>query len=356
MHNKLFIADNQAALIGGRNIANAYFGASAAYNFRDFDLFSVGPVVRDISKSFDDFWNSSWAVPVGAMYSSKPSARDLEEAYGRLEHYIASHPEYPYGNSLGYSDSLDNVKQLCGELLWGRAEVASDSPGKSTGPDSQQITSMLREFLRNAKQEVLIVTPYLVPSNPEELKKKFTDLKSRGITVRILTNSLGSTDMLSAHVGYAKYRKLLVQCGVEMYEMRPDAASRTIYTAKTGPDSVMGLHGKAALVDRSCVFIGTFNFDQRSANINTEVGLLIYSPELARKVASAVAVDLQGKNSWRVSMASECDPNLQPGSAQELVWIADEQGGRACLDEEPSSSRRRLFRSILGLLPLESQL
>lgn len=356
MHNKLFIADNQVALVGGRNIANAYFGAGSAYNFRDFDLFSVGPVVKDISRSFDDYWNSAWAIPAGDLYPSAPSTDDVRKAYEKLKLYIASHPEYPYRDSLGYTESLEGVSRLCNELIWGRAEVASDSPGKDKSPDSQQITSMLKEFLGNAKQQVLIVTPYLVPADPVMLREKLTDLQSKGVAVRILTNSLGSTDMVSAHVGYAKYRKLMVQCGVELYEVRPDAASRTIYTAEAEPSSVLGLHGKAALVDRSCVFIGTFNFDQRSANINTEVGLLVYSPELAQKIASAVAVDFQGQNSWRVSLASDCAPDLQPKSDQDLVWIADEEGGRSCLAKEPSGTRRLLIRSILGLLPIQSQL
>ena len=120
---------------------------------------------------------------------------------------------------------------------------------------------------------------------------------------------------------------------------------------------MMGLHGKAALVDRSLVFIGTFNFDQRSAHINTEVGVLIHSPELAREIASAIAVDLQGQNSWRVAMASACDPGLQLKDDQDLVWIADEEGGRVCLATEPSASRGRfILRSLMGVLPIESLL
>lgn len=357
MHNKLFIVDNQVAIVGGRNIANSYFGADPAYNFRDFDLFSVGPVVKEISGSFDDFWNSDWAVPVRALYASRPSAHDVEEAYGRLKLYIASHPEYPYKTPVDSSESFDKVSRICTGLIWAQAKVASDSPGKSTKPGSQHITSMLKEFLRNARQEVLIVTPYLVPADLDILKEKLTDLRSKGITVRILTNSLGSTDLLTTHAGYAKCRKLLVQCGVELYEMRPDAASRAIYTAGAAPASVMGLHGKAALVDRAYVFIGTFNFDQRSAHINTEVGLLIHSPELAREIASAVAVDLQGQNSWRVSLASDCDPSLQSEGARDLVWIADEGGRRVCQANEPSaSSGRLLLRSLIGILPIESQL
>ena len=157
MHNKLFIVDNQVAIVGGRNIANSYFGADPAYNFRDFDLFSVGPIVNEISRSFDDFWNSAWAVPVRALYSSKPSAPDLLKAYRRLKFYIATHPGYPYKTPITPSESLDNVSRLCTRLIWGQAKVASDSPGKSTKPGSQQITAMLKEFLGNAKQEVLIV-------------------------------------------------------------------------------------------------------------------------------------------------------------------------------------------------------
>ena len=173
----------------------------------------------------------------------------------------------------------------------------------------------------------------------------------------MLTNSLGSTDLVTTHAGYAKYRKLMVQCGVELYEMRPDAASRAIYTFEAGPSSVMGLHGKAALVDRKSVFIGTFNFDQRSSHINTEVGVLVYSPELAREIASALAIDLLGQNSWRVCMASDCDPGLRAERAQELAWTKQEGSRKECVTHEPSASPGRLFlRSLAGILPIESQL
>jgi putative cardiolipin synthase len=351
MHNKLFIVDNQVAVVGGRNIADSYFGADPAYNFRDFDLFTVGPVVKEISKSFDDFWNSAWAVPVRALYTSEPSAHDLEKAYGKLKLYIASHPEYPYKTPVTSPDSLDGIGRLCDELIWGQAEVASDSPGKNKEPGSQQITSMIKEFLGNARQEVLVVTPYLVPGDLDKLKKKLLDLQSQGIAVRILTNSLGSTDLFSTQVPYSKSRKLMVQCGVELYEMRPDAASRAIYTAGAGPGSVMGLHGKSALVDRSYVFIGTFNFDQRSAH------MLVHSPELARKIVSAVEVDLQGQNSWRVSLASDCGPGPRSEGGDDLVWISDEKGKRTCLAHEPSATLGRIIlRSLMGLLPIESQL
>jgi putative cardiolipin synthase len=217
---------------------------------------------------------------------------------------------------------------------------------------------MLKEFLGNARREILIVTPYLVPADPGVLKEKLDDLRSRGISICMITNSLGSTDLVAAHTGYVKYRKLMVDSGVQLHEMRPDAASRAIYSAQGGSASVMGLHGKAALVDRKFVFIGTFNFDQRSANINSEVGVMVHSPELARTIASAVALDLQGQNSWRVSPASDCDPGLKDGEgSRDLVWIAEEEGRKACLAHEPAASRGRLLlRSLMGLLPIDSQL
>jgi len=357
MHNKLFIADNQVALIGGRNIADSYFGVDASYNFRDFDLFSVGPVVPEFSESFDEFWSSSWAVPVRALYPSMPSANEIEEAYSRLQRYVAAHPEYPYKSLIKPSESLESVTQLCNELIWAPAAVACDSPGKSKEPGSQQIAAMLKEFIGKAQREIVIVTPYLVPSDPGILKERLNDFRSRGVAVKVLTNSLGSTDLVVTHTGYVKYRKLLVESGAEVHEMRPDAASRAIYTAQGGSASVMGLHGKAALVDRTFVFIGTFNFDQRSANINTEVGVLVDSPELAQTIASAVALDLHGQNSWRVSLASDCDPSLKDREgSRDLVWIAEEEGEKVCLAHEPAGRGRLLFRSLMGLFPIDSQL
>jgi putative cardiolipin synthase len=358
MHNKLFIADNQVGLVGGRNIADSYFGVDAAYNFRDFDLFSVGSIVKEISKSFDEYWNSAWAVPVRALHSSRPSARDVEEAYSRLKCHIAVQPEYPYKSPMKPSENLETVTQFCNDLIWAQAKVASDSPGKSKKPGSQHIAAMLQELIGNAKREILIVTPYLVPADRGILKERLNDFRSRGISICMITNSLDSTDLVATHTGYEKYRQILVEGGVELHEMRPDAASRAIYTAQGGSAVVMGLHGKAVLVDRTFVFIGTFNFDQRSANINSEVGVLVHSPELAQTIASAVALDLQGQNSWRVSMASDCDPRLkdQEGS-RDLVWIADEEGKKVCLAHEPTTSCvRLLFRFLMGLFPIDSQL
>ncbi|MFZ2447817.1 MAG: phospholipase D-like domain-containing protein [Syntrophobacteraceae bacterium] len=358
MHNKLFIADNQVAIIGGRNIGDPYFGVGAGYNFRDFDLFSVGPVVGEISKSFDQYWNSEWAVPVRALYTSRLTAREVEEAYLKLKNKIAAHPEYPYKTPVDPSHLSESLSRIRKDLIWARAGVASDAPGKSKEPGSHQITAMLKEFLESAKREILIVTPYLVPSEQDILKKRLADFRSRGVAISVLTNSLASTDLVMTHVGYAKYRNILVEGGVTLHEMRPDAASRAIYTAEAGPASVMGLHGKAALVDRGLVFIGTFNFDQRSEWINTEVGVMIDSPELAQRIASAVGVDLQGQNSWRVTFASDCGPKLaKREGAQSLVWISEEAGRKTCLEREPSASLSRLLlRSFMGLVPIDSQL
>ncbi|MEN6438632.1 MAG: phospholipase D family protein [Syntrophobacter sp.] len=358
MHNKLFIADNQVALIGGRNIADSYFGADPAYNFRDFDFFSVGPVVRDFSASFDEYWNSAWAIPIRAMYSSRPSASEIAGSFSKLKVHIAAHPEYPYKSPAGHSEKLEILNRFRDQLVWAEAKVAADSPGKNKEPRSHRITAMLKEFLGNARREVLIVTPYLVPSDSGALREMLANLRSRGIATCMLTNSLGSTDLVSAHAGYAKYREVLVEGGVELHEMRPDAESRALYIAGGGPASVMGLHGKAAVVDCAFVFIGTFNFDQRSANINTEVGVLVHSPELAQKLASAVAIDLQGQNSWRVGLASECDPGLKDRKeTRDLAWIAEEEGRRTVVTHEPGSSRGRLLlRSLMGLIPIDSQL
>lgn len=358
MHNKLFIADNQVALIGGRNIADPYFGADPSYNFRDFDFFSVGPVVRSFSASFDEYWNSPWAVPIRAIYSSRPSTPDIEESYIKLKEHIVAHPEYPYKSPADPSEMSGIVGGLCDRLIWAEAKVAADLPGKRKEPGVRQVAAMLKEFLGNARREVLIVSPYLVPADSGVLRDVLSNLRSRGIATRMLTNSLGSTDLVSAHAGYAKYRKVLVEGGVELHEMRPDAESRPLYIAGGGSSSVLGLHGKAAVVDCAFVYIGTFNFDQRSANINTEVGVLVHSPELARQVASAVELDLRGENSWRVGLASECIPGAGAGkAADDLVWIADEKRGRTCLTHEPgTSSGRLILRSLLGLIPIDDQL
>lgn len=295
MHNKLFIADDNAGIIGGRNIGNEYFGINSAINFRDLDVMAKGPIVGDMVRSFESYWHDEAAHPIGWMTQKKPKYKDLIKARREINQYLAKKKDRTKAFFAEVRDWSDHFDGLQPRFLHGHARMIDTAEGP-TSPSVQQI----KDMVNNAREDVLIVSPYIVPNRA--MLRLLKELTARGTRVRILTNSLASNDVIIANTCYRRYRKKLLRAGVELYELRADADDRCDYESMPVMAKRSGLHAKAIIVDRVEAFVGTLNLDQRSIYLNTESGLVMNSPELATQLLQHFERDLLPKNSWRVRL------------------------------------------------------
>ena len=336
MHNKLMVSDNAAAIVGGRNIADVYYGVNAVANFRDLDVLAVGPVIGDLSAVFDRFWNSASTVPIAAIVDRAHGAADLDAIRVRLREAIAA-ADYPYPIDQDLDELAAQAPALRDNLIWAHGRVIADDPECiARGQESDSVIAFIRERIARLKEELLVESPYFVlPAGAQATVKA---LHERHVRVRVLTNSLASNDMLPAHAGYAKTRRRLLENGLELYELRPDTDAFRPGWSSRSASSTAGLHAKALAFDRKAVFIGSFNLDPRSAVINTEAGLYIESPELAERLLAYMATGVVPANSYRVLF----DP------AGEIVWDTMQDGRHVRYRGEPETGfRRRLFANVL---------
>ncbi|MFT7288967.1 MAG: putative cardiolipin synthase [Halieaceae bacterium] len=314
MHNKAFIADNEVAVVGGRNIAAEYFQLQSTGEFLDFDMLTAGPVVRDVSDQFDTYWNHELALPMAAFYTDKDTARIAASRASMLEHIEVA------GRSI-YGDAVNTplLQQFYADELppyVADARLLVDSPQKlleKVSPQHQQVVNDLRDAFSAAESEIIIFTPYFIPgkSGVELIRS----VRARGVRVVLLTNSLATNNHTSVHSSYSSYRKDLLKVGVELWEARVDAA--TITSDEGEPQlEKLTLHTKGILIDRKRVFVGSLNLDPRSIDINTEMGLLIDSPALAKtlsesslanlpRIAYRLQLDHDDKISWHATIDGE---------------------------------------------------
>jgi putative cardiolipin synthase len=345
MHNKLMVADNAAAIVGGRNIGDIYYGVNTIANYRDLDVLAVGPVVRDLSRVFDRFWNSPSTVPIAAIVDRAHGAADLDAILMRLREAIAA-AGYPYPIDQDLDALAAQGAELRDNLVWAHGRIIADDPETiARGEESDDVVEFIRERVARLKEELLVESPYFVL--PAVAHATVKALHERNVRVRVLTNSLASNDMLPAHSGYAKTRRPLLENGMELYELRPDTdAFRPGWSLLSGR-SPAALHTKAMAFDREAVFIGSFNLDPRSAAINTEAGLYIESPELAERLAAYMTTGVVPANSYRVL--------LEPDG--EIVWETVRDGKTVRYrDESETGFRRRFAAALMKLLPIDSQL
>jgi putative cardiolipin synthase len=343
MHNKLMVMDNAVAIVGGRNIGDHYFGVATDANFRDLDIAAAGPVVRDTSRVFDHFWNGDWAVPIAALVNQHFTEADLKSLMETVHKRIAE-DKYPYPLDQDVNDLKSELTVIRDRFIWAPGRIVWDDPAAIKEGITEGV--MIQELFRKAdtlQSELLMESAYFVTQDKAfQGVKKLTE---RGVRVRVLTNSLASNDVVAAHAGHAKRRKQLIENGMELYELRPDAGAvkqRVI----TG-ESKAALHTKAVVFDRESVFIGSFNLDPRSASINTEAGLYVESPELAEQVVAYMNEGVQPQNSYRVLLDEHGD----------LVWVTEIDGQEVRYHKEPESSFGQRFMSgFIMLLPVEHQL
>src|ERR1700704_2839358 len=287
MHNKSFTADNQATIIGGRNVGDEYFAATEGVVFVDLDVMAVGPVVTEVSKEFDRYWASGSSYPVERLLPAVNPAviAELTSSALRVERDPAA---VAYMNALRDLSFVHEMDQGSLVLDWSATRMIRDDPAKVLGLASAEtfLFPKLREIIGESAAEVYMESPYLVPTAGEF--EAFVALAERGVKIKVLTNSLEATDVPIVHAGYAKRRKPLLEAGVTLYELRrlsPNDAPRRSGRLGSFRSS---LHAKAFSVDNSRVFIGSFNFDPRSSTLNTEMGFVIDSPALAQKFEAAL--------------------------------------------------------------------
>ena len=311
MHDKTAIFDNVAGITGGRNMADEYFDYDHEYNFRDRDVLLLGRAVSDMSENFEEFWNSELAVPVADILkkeSAKITPADMQRRSRELHAYADNPTNFEPQVREAIAAASKYFPDLLSGMSWEDVIFLSDVPGKNDGKSGLggggESTEVLFNAVRNAKESVLIQSPYLVmPDGGIELLAGLVD---RGVRVRISTNSLASTDNIQAFGGYQGQRKDLLRAGVEIFEFMDDPNIRTQlidrYPRIADNNPIFALHAKSMVIDGRIVFIGTFNLDPRSANLNTEVGVLIESIDLARQVTDSIERDMLPGNSWPTTL------------------------------------------------------
>lgn len=312
MHDKTLVVDGTVAITGGRNMAAEYFDYNHEYNFRDRDALLLGPVVQAMQANFENFWNSELSLKVEDLYSGlglmqsnvSVSSEEIAQIYRELHAYAKSPENFAPEVRAAIATTPEAFARLSRQMTWGKVDFISDRPGKN---DNQfrlggggQTTAALVRLVQGAQASIAIQSPYLVFS--DEAMDLFRQVIARGIKVRISTNSLASTDNLPAFSGYRNQRDRLLEMGLQIYEYKPHPnvqrklMQRTAAAKQKAP--VFALHAKTVVIDAKTVYIGTFNFDPRSENLNTEVGAIIHDEALARKVESSIETDMAPDNSW----------------------------------------------------------
>jgi len=329
MHDKTAIFDGIAGITGGRNMADEYFDYDHEYNFRDRDVLLLGTAVQDMTDNFEEFWASPLAVPVESILREAAVSLKVEEVQARARelHRYADDP----GNfeplvRRAITSVPGYFPKLLQAMSWEDVVFLSDIPGKNAGvaglEGGGESTTRLVEALAAARESVLIQSPYLIV--PEGGIELFARLVSRGVRLRISTNSLASTDNIPAFSGYYRQRERLLQAGVEIFEFKPNPGIQAElverYPRLASKNPIFALHAKSMVIDGRTVFIGTFNLDPRSANLNTEVGILVDSSELALQLARSIERDMLPENSWQTT--TEFSPDSEVGLLKRLhLWF-----------------------------------
>ena len=347
MHNKVFVVDNQTGIVGGRNIADEYYGYNEKYNFFDLDLLASGSVINDVSYGFDNYWNSEWAYPITAFRKHPPEEK-IPELYNGLRTLVEERRRELGLQRLQSKDQLKILQQMVAKFIWARAEVAIDNPDKADGKETNLtggVAEHLRDTARESQSEILIVSPYYVPAS--NFSNYLSDKHKRGVTVEVLTNAMASTNQSAAFSGYVRYRKDVIGSGTKLFEFKSDVAQFVIEEDIRGSLGNSGLHAKVMIFDRKRVFVGSFNLDPRSINLNTEIGLLVYSEELATQVAELIDELIKPENSWQVTLDDDGD----------LVWQGSENGLAVMHKGDPEAGGLRKFNTfIFSMLPIEEHL
>ena len=357
MHNKLFVADNAVALIGGRNIGDEYFQIDPNGQFADDDLLVTGLMVPRLSGTFDEYWNSPLAIPIQSLSKDVPTADELTRYRQEIENEWreAETRKTEYVERTLSGAPVSAISSGASPLVWASAEIMCDSPERKLRADGALMGNLAYEPVAHAalasQTEFLMITPYFVPTEQEMDLLKV--LRGRGVSVRILTNSLASTTEPAAHAGYARYRVQLLQMGITLFELRPNpqrvhGIGQSKEMSRFGN---YGLHAKLYVFDRKRALFGSINFDQRSSRINTEIALIVNSPELAAETARRFEALTQASNAYEVVLQNDS------AGKPRLVWRTEEDGRSVEYAKEPSRNVwHTMAERLLSILPIEREL
>ncbi|WP_184048119.1 phospholipase D family protein [Paraburkholderia sp. MM5384-R2] len=359
MHNKAMIADNQLAIVGGRNLGDEYFSASETLQFRDMDVLAAGPIVAEVSASFDDYWNSDLAYPLRALNKQKFDQKELDQTRDDLRHHWRTNADPYNAKPLNATPLAAQITSGQLGLTWAGAEFWADLPEKIAHPSPDYVSpplARLRELMRDAQHDFLIVSPYFVPHASGV--QAAGELTRRGIRIAVLTNSLAATDAVAVQAGYSPFRVPLLKAGVELYEFR--SFQDTPNVGLVGSRSRASLHAKTYVIDHQILVIGSMNLDPRSANLNTELALVIHSPELANQVAGIFERAIQPDHSYHVTLADAAQlAYLRSIGAplSPLVWTDVENGQtRTYIFDPQAGFYRNALTGLFSLLPVNSEL
>ncbi len=346
MHNKSITFDNIATIVGGRNMGVEYFGASDDFNYHDFDVLGIGPIADEVSTEFDLYWNADETVPVTAFVDPDDSEESAQYLHDRFEETVHKASTSAYADALQHT-IVDRVfGENSEELIWAPAQLHNDLPYGETSdagePGPEVLGSFLLHLTEQASEELFVISPYFVPGDSGI--ERFRKLREQGVRCVVVTNSLASTDVTAVYAGYKDYQVPLLELGVELWEIM--AFPEQPGDQPGAPTDRRGLHAKTFAIDRSKLFVGSFNWDPRSRSINTEMGVVIESEELSGRMVDAVSKALPG-SAWQLRLSDK-------GKVQ---WIAQENGKEVIYDKPPQSTAwQRTEAGFTDINALEKEL
>ena len=348
MHNKAFIADGKAAIIGGRNLGDEYFDARDSLNFVDLDLLAIGPIVADIRGSFDTYWRSHWATPIEAISTVRVVGNQLKSLRQKLHDRWRRAKNTAYFEALKRTELMQRIMRNDIPFIQAPARLFYDRPEKLCKDRPETTTHIgpqVFPYFQQASERIEVATPYFVPGKAGS--DWLAARRKAGVKIRILTNSLAATDVAVVHAGYRKYRPRLLEAGIELFELKPNARPFRHSHKHWLGRSLASLHAKYAIVDQRYVFIGSANLDPRSGLLNTEIGLMVDSAELAAQTRQLLHRTCAEENSYRLALDEK----------KRLRWRCTEKGEPRRYRHEPKASlARRLLVRLIALLPIESLL
>lgn len=339
MHNKTFIADGRFAVLGGRNIGDRYFGIYEPFVQNDLDVMVAGPLARTVTDTFDAYWNSKYSFPVAMFARDKRPHQPIQATRDELRASVAASADILRPFTLEPTDWSSYLEELVATFAPARGEVLWESPD-ILDEQRPRLYARYKELLASARSEVLISSPYFIPD--DEFRELLRQLVRRGVRVVLVTNSLATNNHVVAHTGYRRWRREVLAAGVELYEVRADAAALPYYVTPPATTAHLGLHTKAVVVDRARAFVGSPNVDPRSMELNTEIGVVSDGALFAARVAALIERDISPENAWRVTMDEE-------------GWLKWSTGDQMVRRQPAKGFVQRAIEFLINLLPLKEQ-
>ena len=355
MHNKSFTVDNQVTVVGGRNIGDEYFQAGSVFNYGDVDAVAIGAVVPEVSARFDRYWNAEVVYGIRELHPEPMEAGEAEKRRTRLLDFAEEQRHTQQAAAARDSDWARELRERRVSFADATIRVTSDDPAKvERPPDNHASTNLLPQLapeFNGVHDRLVLVSPYFVPGKGGV--RWLSDLRARGVRVALLTNGLGSTDVLPVFSKYRKYRRPLIEAGVEIYEVNPRSGALKPAVPAEDPDAPppgVSLHGKLLAFDCRQFFVGSMNLDPRSARLNTEIGFVVDAPDVARTLC-------EGLDRSFANGAYRVEVGRLPGGGTRLEWVGKDGGRDVRLTGEPHSSRwQRVKAWFFGILPIEGQM